>query len=180
MALSGPKGSHTLEMSSSHHIALRDYAYAVCLVSKYQIVLISTGSCTWTFFPSIFQFSCQFWFDNYSWTHCRHQIFFTICLSPIVYTLKKCQCSISVFDSSTAASFIVRIAFPARSGRNRYSIQHTTSFWTGSFPVGSSHCSVYTVSCKVFWHFDLVVAMVDDDAGMSDIFAIFRWVHAWF
>ena len=66
VTLSGPQGSHTLGISSSHHIALRDYVYAVCLVSKYQVVLISTGGCTWTFFPFTSQFSCPFWFDNCS------------------------------------------------------------------------------------------------------------------
>ena len=66
VTLSGPQGSHTLGISSSHHIALQDYMYAVCLVSKYQVVLISTGGCTWTFFPFTSQFSCPFWFDNCS------------------------------------------------------------------------------------------------------------------
>ena len=81
MALSGPQGSHALGMSSSHHIALQDYAYVVSLVLKYQIVLISTGGWTWTFFPFTFQFSCQFWFNNCSWTHCRHHRFFSLYVS---------------------------------------------------------------------------------------------------
>ena len=142
----------------------------------------------WTFFHSTCQFSCPFscpfWFDNYSWTHCRHYRFFSL-VSPILYTLQKCQCSTNAmrFIAVRVQWFHLSYALLSLLGQDAtgiaYNTQHLSELAVSQLEVHPVHCIQYHRSCKVFWHFDLVVAMVDD-AGMSDIFTIFRWVHAWF
>ena len=168
-------------MSFSHQIALQDYAYAVCLVSKYQVVLISTVGCMWTFFPSTCQFSCPFRFDSCSWKYCRHHRFFSLYASlhlctycrnasvqPMrfiaVQQLHLLHASLSLLDQDATGI--------------TYNTQHLSELVVSQLEVHTVQYIQYHV--KVLWHFDLVVAMVDDDAGMSDIFAIFRWVHARF
>ena len=74
------------------------------------------------------------------------------------------------------ADFTVLIAFPARSGRNKYSIRSMIVISNGSFPGGSSSFSQYVMSSNCFCVKDLFIIVFEKEPSiLNDILIKLRY-----